>query len=196
MVLRYAKSSKEDITTDHIPIIMLTARVGEAYKIQGLRVQADDYLQKPFNSEELLARMNNLIESRRRLKERFAGKTIEQAPAVSTDPKEAAFLQLLVNSVEKHISDPQFDVNTFCKMVGMSKSQLNRKMKAVINKSPNQFIRSYRLEKARQLIQTTSFSLSEIAYDVGFSSPAYFSKCFNDEFGFPPSALVGMRNEE
>ena len=179
---------KKDIRTDHIPIILLTARADEDYKLLGLKAQADEYLQKPFNSQELEIRIHNLIEGRKRLRKRFAEKIVFRASEIAETPQENLFLQQLTDAMEHHLSDSQFDVNVLCRIIGMSKSQLNRKMKAVVNKSPNQFIRSYRLEKARQMIKNTSHTLAEIAYDVGFSSPAYFSKCFHDEFGFPPSA--------
>lgn len=181
---------KQDIKTDHIPVILLTARSGEEFKIRGLKVQADDFLQKPFNREELVIRIQNLIKSRSRLRQRFAEQTIFQNADANPNEQENLFLKQLKQAIEDNISEPQFDVNTLCKLMGMSKSQLNRKLKAVLNKSPNQFIRSYRLGKARFLIKSTEATLSEIAYDVGFSSPAYFSKCFHDEFGFPPSSLT------
>ena len=114
-----------------------------------------------------------------------------QAEEIATTPQEAQFLNALQELVEQHIADPQLDVRLLCQQLNMSKSQLNRKMKAVLNKSPNQFIRTYRLERAKQFIlQKTELTLAEIAYDVGFSSPAYFSKCFHDEFGYPPSEIV------
>ncbi len=181
---------KNDIKTDHIPVILLTARVGEEDKMRGLQNQADDYLQKPFNSKELELRIQNLIDNRKKLRKRFAERIIFQPEEIAENPQEALFLQHLMDSMEKHIDDMQFDVNQMSKLLGMSKSQLNRKMKAVLNKSPNQFIRSYRLEKAHQLIKVGQLTISEIAYDVGFSSPAYFSKCFHDEFGYPPSSLT------
>lgn len=180
---------KNDPATDHIPVILLTARTGESYKIRGLEIQADDYIQKPFNRNELSVRITNLITNRKRLQKRFQEISLLQVPEVTENPREAQFLEQLFQVLEAHLNDPQLDVNTLGKAVGLSKSQLNRKTKAILDKSPNQLIRSYRLERARQLIKSTDFTLAEIAYDVGFSSPAYFSKCFHDEFGFPPSAV-------
>jgi len=181
---------KNDIRTDHIPIILLTARVGKDYKIQGLKIQADEYLQKPFNSRELEVRIENLIAGRKRLRKRFAEQIVFQAAEIAETPQEEVFLQRLGEGIEKNLDDPQFDVNALCSIMNMSKSQLNRKMKAILNKTPNQYIRSYRLEKARQLLKQGQFTISEIAYDVGFSSPAYFTKCFHDEFGYPPSTIL------
>ncbi len=182
---------KNDMTTDHIPVVLLTARVGEDYKIQGLESKADEYIQKPFNNRELSIRLQNLIEGRRRLRKRFAEKLVFQASEIAGTPQEETFLEQLLEAIQNHLDDSQFDVNALSQLMNMSKSQLNRKMRAVINKSPNQFIRSYRLETARQMIlRNKDLTLSEIAYDTGFSSPAYFSKCFHDEFGYPPSKLI------
>ncbi len=181
---------KNDIKTDHIPVILLTARVGDEFRIEGLKNQADDYIQKPFNSQELSIRIQNLIEGRKRLRKRFAEKIVFQAEEIAENPQEEQFLKQLIDGIEENLSEPQFDVNALCKIMNMSKSQLNRKLKAVLNKSPNQFIRSFRLEKARELIKKGHGNLSEIAFDVGFSSPAYFSKCFHDEFGYPPSSIL------
>lgn len=178
---------KSDIKTDHIPVILLTARIGEDEKIQGLQSQADEYLQKPFNGKELQVRIQNLIESRKRLRKRFAEKVIFKASEIAETPQEALFLQQLIDAIETHFGDARFDVNQLCNIMAMSKSQLNRKMRAVLNKSPNQFIRSYRLERSRELIKSGQNTIAEIAYDVGFTSPAYFTKCFHDEFGYPPS---------
>ncbi len=187
--LELCRRIKQDIRTDHIPIMLLTARMGDDHKIEGLRSKADAYLQKPFNRTELSVRVQNLIQNRKLLKKRFAESLVFQASDIAENPQEALFLQGLVDAVEDHLSDTSFDVNQLCQIIGMSKSQLNRKMKAVVNKSPNQFIRSYRLQKAKQMIVRTELSVSEIAYEVGFSSPAYFTKCFHDEFGYPPSHL-------
>lgn len=182
---------KNDIKTDHIPIILLTARNDETDKIHGLTIQADEYLQKPFNLKELAIRMQNLIQNRKLLRKRFADKITFRAADIAETPQEELFLQQLIDAVEENLSNTQFDLDRMCKIMGMSKSQLNRKMRAVLNKSPNQYIRSYRLERAHQLIKTGNYSITEIAYDVGFSSPAYFTKCFHDEFGYPPSAVAG-----
>ena len=188
--LQLCNKIKGDIKTDHIPVVLLTAKVGQDQKIKGLEAKADEYLQKPFNKKELEIKVHNLIENRKRLRKRFANKVVFQPSEIAETTQEELFLQNVKDLIEKHYKDPQFDVMTFCDTIGMSKSQLNRKMKAVFNKSPNQFIRSYRLEYAKQLIiKNKSLSLSEIAYEVGFTSPAYFSKCFHDEFGYAPSDI-------
>ena len=181
---------KNDFKTDHIPVILLTARVGEAHKIKGLENQADEYLQKPFSNRELQARIQNLIEIRKRLQLRYAEQIIPPSVGAENQPKQSAFIEQLTIILEENLDSPQLDVQLLSSKMHISKSQLNRKMKAVFNKTPNQYIRSFRLTKARQLmVKHTELTLAEIAYDVGFSSPAYFSKCFHDEFGYPPSSL-------
>jgi DNA-binding response OmpR family regulator len=180
---------KSDIRTDHIPVILLTAMAGTEHKIEGLQVAADDYLEKPFSSAELRARMANLIDNRRRLRNKYAEFMTFQPSEVAGSPREAEFLGALNELVEAHISDTEFDVGALSKHLGMSKSQLNRKLKTIAGRSPNAYIRSYRLDRARELMDRGGSTIAEIAYDVGFSSPAYFSKCFRDAYGHAPSEV-------
>lgn len=180
---------KSDPRTDYIPVVLLTAKAGSDEKIKGLEFQADDYLTKPFDAQELAIRVRNLITNRKKLQQRFAEKIIFQPEEVAVNPREQAFLEKLKDIMEERLSDQQLGVAFLCQEMGISRSQLNRKMQAILNKTPNAFIRSYRLERAKYLIENDSGSLAEISYDVGFSSPAYFSKCFHDEFGYPPKSL-------
>ena len=180
---------KSDIRTDHIPVILLTAKAGQDQKIKGLKLQADDYLGKPFEAQELVIRVRNLVQGRRHLQKRFAEKIVFKPSEIAATPQEEVFLEKLIDTVERHLSDQQFNVNVLCEEMAISKSQLNRKMQAILNKGANAFIRSYRLERGKQLIESNTGTLAEISYDVGFSSPAYFSKCFHDEFGYTPKSL-------
>jgi signal transduction histidine kinase/DNA-binding response OmpR family regulator len=180
---------KNDIRTDHIPVILLTAMAGTEHRIEGLQAAADDYVQKPFSSAELLARMANLIENRRRLRNKYADLMTFKPAEVASSPREAEFLQALNELIETHISDSELDVGMLSQQLGMSKSQLNRKLKNIAGRSPNAYIRSYRLDRARQLMDRGGSTIAEIAYDVGFSSPAYFSKCFKDAYGHAPSEI-------
>lgn len=180
---------KSDLRTDHIPVILLTAKAGLDQKIKGLKLQADDYLGKPFEARELATRVKNLVQGRKLLQKRFAEKIVFKPSEIAATPREEIFLKKLIDTIEKHLSDQQFNVNTLCQEMAISKSQLNRKMQAILNKGPNAFIRSYRLERGKQLIESNTGTLAEISYDVGFSSPAYFSKCFHDEFGYTPKSL-------
>ncbi len=185
------KKLKADLRTTHIPVILLTAKAGIDEKLKGLSLHADDYLVKPFNANELGLRVSNLIASRLQLQKRFADKVVFQPKEVAVTPQEEVFLNNIIETIEKYIDDSQFGVDQFGRELGLSRSQLNRKMQALVNRSPNQFIRSYRLEKAKQLIEKNAGTIAEISYDVGFSSPSYFSKCFQEEFGFTPKEFKG-----
>ncbi|GJM36427.1 MAG: hypothetical protein DHS20C18_54280 [Saprospiraceae bacterium] len=178
---------KGDIRTNHIPLVLLTAKAGVNEKLKGLTHQADAYLTKPFNTKELLLTTQNLIILRNRLRQRYAGQILfdsQESPATS---QEEVFLKQLADLVEQHLEDTTFGVDQMSDQLGMSRSQLNRKMRALLDKSPNQYIRSYRLARARQLIEKNAATIAEIAFDTGFSSAAYFSKCFLDEYGYSPT---------
>ncbi|MBE7476645.1 MAG: response regulator [Ignavibacteriales bacterium] len=180
---------KNDEKTSHIPIILLTAKAGQENKLEGLEIGADDYLTKPFDIKELQVRIKNLISIRKKLQEKFS-KIATQIPEInkqklsSLDEK---FMVRVGEVIDKHISEEEFDIEQFCSEIGMSRTQLHRKLKALTGKSASIYVRSFKLEKARKLIADQSGNISEVAYSLGFSSPAYFSKCFKEEFGYPPS---------
>jgi AraC-like DNA-binding protein len=187
---------KNDEKTSHIPVILLTARSGQEDKIGGLETGADDYLTKPFDVKELQVRIKNLIMIRKRLQDKFS--KIEQLQPdnnphsnlkilSSIDEK---FMSKVLEVIEKHISEEDFSNEEFGSEVGMSRQQIHRKLIAITGKSASLYIRSVRLAKAKTMIIDQKGNISEIAYNVGFSSPAYFTKCFKKEFGFPPSDLA------
>ena len=175
--------------TSHIPVILLTAKSDRESKIEGLELGADDYLTKPFDTQELLARIKNLIETRRMLQEKFgSGKTIlhkQEKPKISFLDQE--FLDRVLKVINEHISEEEFSIEEFGKDVGMSRSQMHRKLKALTGKSASLYLRTVRLAKAKQLLEDKMGNISDISYQVGFSSPAYFSRCFKEEFGYAPS---------
>ena len=180
---------KNDEKTSHIPIILLTARAGSADKISGLQSGADDYLVKPFHSDELCARVNNLIEMRQKLIEGLDQKTFLTEMALEYTDLDKNFLHKIRKTVEEQMADENFGPNTLCRVMNMSERQLRRKLKSLTGQTPNQIIRSMRLEKARFLLQKKHASVAEVAFLVGFSSPAYFTKTFREEFGILPSHL-------
>jgi DNA-binding response OmpR family regulator len=187
--LQLCDTLKNDERTSHIPIILLTARTDIASRLAGLERGADAYLAKPFNREELLIRSRKLLELRKRLRERYA--TL-QPPALAEDKglqMEDAFLQKVLEIVTQHLSDIDFDMDRLSRSLGMSRSQIFRKIKALTGKSPSLFIRAIRLNQAKELLQTTDMNVSEVAYEVGFSTPAYFSDTFLETFGIRPSEL-------
>jgi len=183
---------KNDEKTSHIPIILLTAKTEQDSKLEGLATGADDYLVKPFDTEELQIRIKNIIENRRKLQKKF-----REGEFVSPRGKEKKlsridehFMNKIMEVIEQHISEEEFTIEEFGNEVGMSRSQIHRKLKALSGKSASRYIRSVRLARAKKMIDDQNGNISEIAYSVGFSSPAYFTKCFKDEFGYPPSDLV------
>jgi len=180
---------KNDPRTSHIPIILLTAKSDSEDKITGLMTKADDYITKPFILRELLLRIENLIESRKLLREKYKNEGILKPKEIATNSIDEIFLKKLVELVEENMSDENFGVEQLGDEIGMSRSQLHRKLKALLDQSPNQFIRSFRLHRAHDLLKQQSATASEIAYQVGFSSPSYFTKCFHEQFGYTPSDL-------
>jgi YesN/AraC family two-component response regulator len=180
---------KQDERTSHIPIILLTAKADIESRLAGLERGADEYLAKPFNREELLIRARNLLEIRKRLWQRY---TSLQPPAPVEDKDvliEDAFLQKVRGMVEEHLSESEFEIDMLAQLLGMSRSQLFRKIKALTGQSPSLYIRSIRLQRGKELLETTDMNVSEVAYTVGFSAPAYFSDAFTETFGIRPSQI-------
>lgn len=184
---------KNDEKTSHIPIILLTAKSGQESKLEGLETGADDYLTKPFDTKELLIRIKNLINVRRKLQEKYSGNNF-LPPKKDEERKlsnlEEKFMSKVLEVIETHLSEEDFSIEQFGKEVGMSRVQLHRKLKALSGKSASNYLRSIRLSKAKNMIEERKGNVSEIAYSVGFSSPQYFSRCFKEEFGYPPSDLI------
>jgi len=181
---------KNDEKTSHVPIIMLTAKADSESKMHGLETGADDYLVKPFEARELLARMHNLIKQRQQLRERFSREIVLKPQDIAITPKDEVFLNKVKAAVEKHLSDENFEVEELGKQVGMSRSQLHRKLRALTDQTPSQFVRSLRLARAVELLKQDAGTVAEIAYQVGFGSQAYFTKCFHEQFGCSPKEYV------
>lgn len=183
------KTLKKQEKTSHIPIILLTAKAGLETRIGSLEIGADAYVPKPFSSEELKARIKNLIDGRKKLKDKYS-RSLMVRPDVAHEPSmEEKFLIRVKNAVDEHLDDEQFTVEELSREVGMSRAQLHRKLIALTGKSASRFVRNYRLEHAYQLLQNKVGTVSEIAYRVGYSSPAYFTKCFTEDFGISPSQV-------
>jgi len=175
--------------TSHIPVILLTARAAEKDKLSGLETGADDYLTKPFNSRELHARVRNLIRLRRELQKRFQHKALLTPRRVSEPSVEEAFLMRLMQALEENLADETFSVESLSATLNMGRRQLHRKIKAVTGETPGGFIRSVRLQRARQLLEAGAGTVSEIALRTGFGSISYFSRAFKEKFGISPSAV-------
>jgi signal transduction histidine kinase/DNA-binding response OmpR family regulator len=180
---------KKDERTSHIPVILLTAKAGQSHKIQGLETGADDYLTKPFDAKELLARIQNLIDQRKLLRKKFAGNIQLKPSEVTAKSIDEIFLSNVMQAIEQNMDEDEFGVEELAKEVAMSRSQLHRKLVALIDKSPSDLIRQTRLLRAKELLQKKIATPSEVAFKVGFNSHTYFSKCFKEEFGISPSEV-------
>ncbi len=172
--------------TSHIPIIILTAKVGEENEIEGLKTGADAYITKPFNSEKLKIRVQKLIENRRKLQKHYSLDFVinPKLPITST---EANFLNRLNAVLEKDITNPEFKSEAFAQAMHMSRTQLHRKLKAIVGMTASEFIRSQRLKLSLKLLKSSDATISEIAYQVGFNTPSYYIKCFKETYGCTPN---------
>jgi YesN/AraC family two-component response regulator len=179
---------KTDERTSHIPIIMLTAKATSQDKISGYETGADDYIMKPFDATELKVRVKNLIDIRRKLQEKFRSNDFTVPPELSSIDEQ--FMKRVLNVINEHISEEEFSIDELGKEVAMSRQHLHRKLKALTDRTPSQFVRSVRLIKARGLIKQKKGTISEISFSVGFGSPAYFNKCFKEEFGYSPGEII------
>ncbi len=182
---------KKDERTSHVPIILLTAKATDEERIRGLKAGADAFLVKPFNQQELFVRLASLVSLREELRKRYATGTF--APAEEENQPEAKpavkdeLLLKLEAAVKERLGDNTFGVPDLAKAVGHSQMQVYRKLKGVVDKTPSQFIRAIRLKKGRELLVNSSLNVSEIAYDIGFSDPNYFSRMFSEAYGVSPS---------
>ena len=180
---------KEDIRTSHIPIILLTARAGTENRIEGLEEGADDYVIKPFVARELLARVKNLITLRETLRKRFSSERLLKSAELLVPSMDQGFLQKAMEIVDRHMSDEGFGIDDFSREIGLSRTQLHRKLIALTDCSARDFLRRLRLERASDLLHRDTGNISEIAYQVGFRDPSHFAKCFRKQFGVPPGAI-------
>lgn len=180
---------KNDQRTSHIPIIMLTAKADDSSKLEGIRHGADAYLYKPFSQEELLLRMAKLIELRQKLQLRYQRPFTLPSNKSDALDKEDVFLKKIQGYLFANLDNASIGVAELCLELGVSQSQLYRKVKALTGKSSVAYIRSVRLYKAYELLQASTMNISEVAYSVGFSDPNYFSKAFYNEFDLLPSHI-------
>lgn len=175
---------KEKMSTCHIPVILLTACALDEQRIEGLNSGADAYLAKPFNVAVLMATVRSLLDNRAKLKQYY---TDNQPLAANTgNDMDRDFIARVHQIIDEHIDDPQFSVEEIGRLIGMSRVQLYRKLKALTTLAPNEYVRTIRLKKAAVLLTTTGLTMAEVAYEVGFSSPSYFAKCYKEQYGETP----------
>lgn len=190
------KKLKEDIRTSHIPIVLLTAKADIPSRIEGLEHGADAYVVKPFNQQELLVRLQKLLELRKKLYQRFS---TGNGFNYSTDPllkREDRFMTKLNTTISDNLNNEDFSIPELCEEMAMSKSQLYRKFKALTNQSVARYIRSLRMHKAKQLLSTSSMNITEVGYEVGMKSLSTFSQIFKEEFGESPRDFMLHDNEK
>lgn len=182
---------KSELQTCHIPVILLTACSLDEQRIQGYDGGADSYISKPFNSQMLLSRIKNLIANRSRLRQFFGdNQTVEKASVSDMDKD---FVARFKSLVEEKMQDAELNVEDLGREMGMSRVQLYRKLKSLTNYSPNELLRRMRLKKAASLLASADKTVAEVAYEVGFSSPSYFTKCYKEEFGESPTDFLKRR---
>ncbi len=181
---------KRDHKTSHIPFIMLTANHNEVEKLKGLKTGADDFITKPFSQEELRTRVENLIRSREMIREKYLESSFINPDLLSKNDADKQFWRNIQSVLKSHLGNSNFTINDFAQAMYMSRMQLHRKLKALTNLSASAFLRNQRLKTARNLLRTSQLSVSEIAYEVGFSSPFYFSTCFKEVYGVTPKAFA------
>jgi len=196
---QFCHALKSDGRTSHIPVIILTAKASQESKMEGLETGADDFMVKPFDADELLVRVRNMVEQRKRWREQFQKKfnksdftPFPQLLESSINSMDEQFLQEGFKIVEKHLDDTEYNVEQFLADMAMSKVQLYRKLKGLLNISAIEFIRSIRLGHAARMIEEKSDNIAQIAYAVGFNNPSYFAECFKKQFGVSPSEFSKM----
>ena len=180
---------KTDEKTNHIPVILLTAKASRENKLTGLKKGADDYLIKPFDEEELKIRIENLINLREKLQQKFQHEISLKPKEIKVPSVHQVFLERLKEVIEKNIDNELFSVDDLGKEIGMSRSQIHRKLKALTDQSATTFIRNYRLHRAAELLKQDAGNITEIAFQVGFNSQTYFSSSFQELFGCSPSSF-------
>jgi signal transduction histidine kinase/DNA-binding response OmpR family regulator len=186
---------KKDIKTSHVPIILLTAKASEENIIQGLEIGADDYVTKPFSTKLLMARIKNLIDLRRHFQLTLYREMTQQPVKMSISQMDREFIKELQDMIEKNLSDPDFNVERLGKKLYLSRATLYRKIHALSGESPNEFLQSYRLKRGAELLENNFGSVLEVAFEVGFSSASYFTKCFKKKFNRLPSDFQPLESQ-
>jgi signal transduction histidine kinase/DNA-binding response OmpR family regulator len=189
---------KKDDRTSHIPVVLLTARATGEGRLEGLESGADDYVTKPFDARELRSRVKNLLETRRKLRDRY-GREVTLTPAqIQVTTAEEKFLKRFAENVEKHMADAGYDTETLAHDLCMSRMQLNRKLHALTGHSTHELVREFRLQRAADLLYQHADNVSGVAFEVGFNSLSHFARAFRERFGVLPSeyaARVGADQE-
>ena len=182
------KILKSDLNTSHIPIILLTALDMDDKMIEGTLLGADSYITKPFSPKFLIIKINQLLEQREQLIKKYTTDPYFNKISTFSD-RDKDFMEQMHQILEQHIEDPDFNVDNFAFHMKMGRTVFYKKIKGLINYSPNEYIRIVRMKKAAELLRTTDLNVGEVACKVGINDQFYFSKCFKTQFGVSPSSF-------
>ena len=185
-----ALNIKSDLDYSHIPIVLLTAKTTLQSKIDGLKSGADAYIEKPFSVEYLKVSVANLLSNHEKLHAAFAHSPFIQTNSMAMTKADETFLKTLNEVIVANMQNPDFCLDDMASLLNMSRSSLNRKIKGVLDMTPNDYIRLERLKKAAQLLREGECKVNEVCYMVGFNTPSYFTKCFQKQFGILPKDFV------
>jgi len=188
--MEFCRKIKSDFLTSHIPVIMLTAKASGDSKIRGLETGADDYLTKPFISRELFVRIKNLLVQRKLLREKFSKEVNPEPKSITSNPLDEEFIQKAFSIAENNLDNANFDTEAFAKEMFLSRMQLHRKLQAITGQTPGDFLRTYRLNKAANLLKERKLSITQIAFAVGYNSPSQFSRAFSKQFNCTPTEYL------
>lgn len=191
--IELCRKIKNDERVSHIPVILLTARAEEEQRLEGFETGADEYISKPFNFEILASRIRNLIRQREMSQKALRSTLDVKASELNITPLDTLFIEKALKCVEAHVSSPDFSVDHLGRELGISRAYLYKKIRALTGKAPLEFIRTIRLQHAAQLLEKSQLSVSEVAYQVGFNNPKYFTKYFKEEFNVLPSQFAASR---
>ena len=178
---------RQNPRTSHIPFVILTANHSEEEKLRSLKTGADDFLTKPFSPEELALRIRNLIDLRQKIRQQYQSNSLLEQRANVKNEGEKQFWEQIYQILKSNLSNEDFTTEQFARAMHMSRMQLHRKLKALTNHSTSSFLKDQRLKSAAHLLRTTKMGITEVAYEVGFSNPTYFTTSFKEQFGVPPS---------
>lgn len=192
--LECCRKLKNEVSTCHIPVILLTAYDLEEHRVDGYNVGADSYIAKPFSSDVLISRIHNLLESRVRI--RTGSDDILTLQNQKVEDMDREFMSRFKTVIDNHLSDVEMTVDLISEELNMSRVQLYRKVKMLTNYSPNEYVRVRRLRKAQKLMLTTDLTIAQICYETGFSSPSYFTKCFKEYYNELPSDYIKRNNNQ
>ncbi|MDD4777647.1 MAG: two-component regulator propeller domain-containing protein [Fermentimonas sp.] len=191
--LEFMEKVKSDVEFSHIPVILLTAKVTNQSKVQGYELGADAYLDKPFSVDVLLARIENLLQGREKLRESFLNNPFTGVATVALTKSDEEFIKKLNTLVQDNLAESDFNVENMAEHFNMSRASFYRKVKGVLDLTPNEYLRVERLKKAAYLLREGDLKVNEVCYMVGFNSPSYFTKCFQQQFNILPKEFQEQR---